>query len=541
LVVTSGVVDTWMARGRMADVSSMMSGGRSLLLSFDDFELDTEHFELRHAGQPRKVEPKVFDLISHFVQHPEQVFSREELIDAVWQGRLVADTTVSTCIKGARRALHDSGDAQIYIKTLRGRGFIFTAEVTRLAAVEQVLAAASPTSKPTDDMPSLLVAGFRPLSDDAAEQRLAASLGGDLSTFLTRIPLLGITSQALVSGDAMSPGARELCESRGVDFVLGGTVQRLNDRFWINVQLSDAVSGFQLWAEQLSIAAPLADAIEDGVVMVIGKLEPQLQRAIYERIRGSDGIPSARQLFLEANAMLAVQGWHHDSFALAAELLRRSHALDPGFVLAPASLSLVLGLGERIGLTADAGIKAEALEAAELALRLDPMDACVLGLAGCALADLGYPQRALPILRNAVDIKPSNAQAWAALGSVCLMLGQPGQAIECLRRGLSISPLDSRLSIWGALLTLAHLAAGDLDAALQQGDLACQLDDRSYMPRVALAAVHLVRTDKGSAAAALHDALRIKPDLSRQQIASLVGRRLGTALALLKRKDPGSI
>ena len=62
--------------------------------------------------------------------------------------------------------------------------------------------------------------------------------------------------------------------------------------------------------------------------------------------------------------MLAVQGWHHDSFAMAAELLRRSRALDPGFVLAPASLSLVLGLGERIGLAADSGIKAEALEAA---------------------------------------------------------------------------------------------------------------------------------------------------------------------------------
>jgi tetratricopeptide (TPR) repeat protein len=377
------------------------------------------------------------------------------------------------------------------------------------------------------------------LFDDADEQRLAASLGGDLSTILTRIPLLRITSQALAPRDGMAPSARDLYESLGVDLVLGGTVQRLGDRFRINVQLSDAASGFQLWAEQLPTAGPLADAIEGGVIAIIGRLEPQLQRTIYERVRGNHGTPSARQLFLEANAMLAVQGWHHDSFAMAAELLRRSRALDPGFVLAPASLSLVLGLGERIGLTADSGIKAEALEAAELALRLDAMDACVLGLAGCALADLGYPQRALPILRNAVEIKPANAQAWAALGSVYLMLGQTGQAIECLQRGLSISPLDSRLSIWGALLTLAHLAGGDLDAALQQGDLACQRDDRSYMPRVALAAVHLARADKDSAVAALHDALRIKPDLSRHQITSLVGKRLGTAMVRLKRQTSG--
>ncbi|MCP5429028.1 MAG: tetratricopeptide repeat protein [Chromatiaceae bacterium] len=168
------------------------------------------------------------------------------------------------------------------------------------------------------------------------------------------------------------------------------------------------------------------------------------------------------------------------------------------------------------------------------------MDACVLGLAGCALADLGYPQRALPILRQAVEINPANAQAWVSLGSVNLILGQAGQAIECLQRGLSISPLDSRLSIWGAFLTLAHLAAGDLDAALQQGHLACQRDDRSYIPRVALAAVHLARADGDAAAAALHDALRIKPDLSHQQMSSLVGRRLGMALARLKRQHSGS-
>ena len=66
------------------------------------------------------------------------MFSREDLIAAVWKGRLVSDTTASTCIKGARKALDDSGETQTYIKTLRGRGFMFTAEVTRQAAVEQL-------------------------------------------------------------------------------------------------------------------------------------------------------------------------------------------------------------------------------------------------------------------------------------------------------------------------------------------------------------------------------------------------------------------
>ena len=100
-----------------------------MILTFGEFELDIDRFELRRNGQPRKVEPKVFDLMAHFAKNPGQVFSRDELIAAVWHGRVVSDATVSTCIKSARKALGDSGDTQRYIKTVRGRGFRFAADV----------------------------------------------------------------------------------------------------------------------------------------------------------------------------------------------------------------------------------------------------------------------------------------------------------------------------------------------------------------------------------------------------------------------------
>ena len=100
-----------------------------MYLIFDDFKLDTVRFELHRQDRLCALEPKVFDLISHFARNPNQVFTHDELITHVWRGRYVAETTVSTCIKNARKVLGDSGSEQRYIKTVRGRGFRFDAEV----------------------------------------------------------------------------------------------------------------------------------------------------------------------------------------------------------------------------------------------------------------------------------------------------------------------------------------------------------------------------------------------------------------------------
>ena len=99
---------------------------------FSDIELDCDLFELRKAGQLVHVEPKTFNLLAHLAQHPDVVFSNDELIDSVWKGRIVSDASVVSCIASARKAIGDSGGTQKFIKTVRGRGFRFVAE-TRVA------------------------------------------------------------------------------------------------------------------------------------------------------------------------------------------------------------------------------------------------------------------------------------------------------------------------------------------------------------------------------------------------------------------------
>ena len=194
-----------------------------------------------------------------------------------------------------------------------------------------------------------------------------------------------------------------------------------------------------------------------------------------------------------------------------------------------------MGFGDRIRLIGERErTRAEALEAAQAALSLDDMDSTVLGYAGCAIADIGDSVRALPILRQAVELNPANAQAWAALGSVNVLTGQFDDGIEQLDHGIDISPLDSRLAIWGTLLTVALLQVGRLDDALREGRRACQRDDRCYLPRLALAGALLAAGAETDARESLNDALRIKPDLGRAQIHAVVGRMLGVALVRLR-------
>src|SRR3954453_15833812 len=97
---------------------------------FDGFELDTRRYELRRDGVPCHVEPLVFDLLHFLARHPGRVLTRDEIVREGWQGRSISDATIAGCVKAARRALGDSGEEPAYIRTMRGRGFEFTAQVT---------------------------------------------------------------------------------------------------------------------------------------------------------------------------------------------------------------------------------------------------------------------------------------------------------------------------------------------------------------------------------------------------------------------------
>jgi pimeloyl-ACP methyl ester carboxylesterase len=100
-----------------------------MIYRFGQCELDTERLELRRDGELQAVEPQVFSLLVHLIENREQVVSKDALIAAVWDGRIVSDATLGSRINAARRAVGDTGKDQAVIKTAPRRGFRFVANV----------------------------------------------------------------------------------------------------------------------------------------------------------------------------------------------------------------------------------------------------------------------------------------------------------------------------------------------------------------------------------------------------------------------------
>ncbi|MCB1486730.1 MAG: winged helix-turn-helix domain-containing protein [Bauldia sp.] len=251
-----------------------------MLYRFDGFEIDTEKYELRHDGVPRPVEPLVFDLIAFLSRNAGRVLSREEVIDGVWNGRIVSDATVASCVKSARKALDDSGDDQRYIRTVRARGFQFLAPVSIQDPAESTGAppppettqsgangAAMPGPEPAPasaaangvpatpvanhgKKPRLAVLPFENLSAEGDEY-FADGLTEDIITNLARFrDLLVIARSTTFHLKDRRIVPIELATELGVGFIVQGSVRRAAGRVRISVQLVDATSGLHLWAER---------------------------------------------------------------------------------------------------------------------------------------------------------------------------------------------------------------------------------------------------------------------------------------------------
>src|SRR5271167_4194612 len=91
--------------------------------------LDRDRRELRRGSELIAVEPQVFDLLIYLVQNRDRVVSKDDLIASVWGGRIVSDSTLTSRINAARRAIGDSGEAQKLIRTIARKGLRFVGAV----------------------------------------------------------------------------------------------------------------------------------------------------------------------------------------------------------------------------------------------------------------------------------------------------------------------------------------------------------------------------------------------------------------------------
>jgi TolB-like protein len=415
-----------------------------VLFSFEKFLLDCDRRELRRDAELVEVEPKVFDLLAYLVRARDRVVSRDELITAVWDGRIVSESALATCINAARSAISDSGDEQRLIKTLPRKGIRFVGIVREATnAVE-----ASLPGLPADVLlgipsnPSIAVLPFQNLSDDPAQEYFADGMVEDIITGLSRIKWLFViarNSSFAYKGKAV--GVQQVGRELGVRYVLEGGVRKSGNRVRITAQLVEADTGIHLWAERYERLLDDIFALQDDLTMsVVGAIEPNLRRVEVERVKRKR--PDSLDAYdLVLRALPHTYSHTAADAASAIPLLTNALTFEPKYSTAHALLAWCYHFRFRFGLREED--HAAAVHHARAAIVDGGDDATALGIAGFVISlDAHDHATALEVFDRALTLSNCNIFALHCSALVLSFMGESERAIERAQRALRLSPFD---------------------------------------------------------------------------------------------------
>jgi TolB-like protein len=421
---------------------------------FEDFALDADRRELRRGDRLLPVEPKVFDFLVHIIINHERVVSKDALIAAVWGGRIVSDSALTSCINAARNAIGDSGEKQRLIKTLPRKGFRFVGKL-REEQGHADTATAPPVNLPAPalslpDKPSIAVLPFQNLSSDPDQEYFADGMVEDIITALSRFKSLFViarNSSFAYKGKAVD--TRTVGAELGVRYVLEGSVRKAGNRVRIAGQLIEAATDRHLWADHFDGALGNVFGLQDQVTMgVVGLIAPTLEQAEIERSsqKPTDSL-DGYDFYLRGMALVMRRRRQSE----AREFFKKAFERDPRYAAAYAMAAWTL-LVQQVssGLPLTAEMHAEAIQHAHLGARLANADAFTLARCGHVLTYFGREyDRGLSMVEQAVALNPNLAIAWYSRGWVALMCGEEERAIESFERMIRLSPFDPlRVNAW---------------------------------------------------------------------------------------------
>jgi TolB-like protein len=327
---------------------------------FEEYALDTDLRELYRGADVISIAPQVFDLLDYLIRNRERVVSKDDLINTVWNGRVVSDAALTTRLNVARSAIGDSGEEQRLIKTLPRKGFRFVGQVreAKRPTATEVADTLEEPPKPAlalPNKPSIAVLPFANLGSDPEQEYFADGMVEDIITGLSRSKLLFViarNSTFTYKGKAVD--IRRVGRELGVRYVLEGSVRRAGKRVRVTAQLIDASTDAHIWADRFDSDLEDIFDLQDRLTSnVIGSISPQLERAEIERAqRKPTKNLQAYDYYLRA--LFSVHQFTRQGNAEALELAKTAISLDPYFALAYAYAANTFGQRKAFGWVVDA-------------------------------------------------------------------------------------------------------------------------------------------------------------------------------------------
>lgn len=479
----------------------------TVLYRFGPFELDLAKVELRVDGAVRPLEPQVFAVLALLVEHRERLVSKDELVEKVWEGRIVSDAAIASRVKSARQALGDDGRAQRFIKTIHGQGFRFVAEV-RAAPDPPALVAAAPAPPaelpPAETMarPSIAVLPFRLVGIAGPYAAIAEALPHELIAELSRLRWLFVTARgSSFRFRAADADLGEVGRLLGVRYCLSGTVEIAGAHLVVTVELTDTRDGGVVWADRFPATIDDVHQVRSEIrSRILTELEIRipLHEAARARLTVTENLDAWAVYHLGLQHMFR---FNRRDNAAATALFERAVALDPGFARAHAGRSFLHFQTAFLRHTDDLAVEiALARRCSERALELDPMDPFVNFTMGRSYWLEGDLDASLTWLERATSISPNYAQGIYARAVSESLAGRGEVARAHVDLAMRLSPLDPLYYAMLGTRAFALMALGEDAAAVGWAERAARSPGAHVLIAMIAAAAHVMGGDPARAA-----------------------------------------
>lgn len=496
---------------------------------FSDQTLDVERRELRRGGDPVAIEPQVFDLLIYLLQNRDRVVSKDDLIATVWAGRIISESTLTSRINAARKAVGDNGEDQRFIRTIARKGFRFVGEVDAKSKSQTALAMAPadelpdrPRSPlPLPDRPAVAVLPFTNMTDDQAQDYFSDGISEDIITALSKqrwFFVIARNSSFVYKGKAVH--LKQIADELGVGYVVEGSVRKVGERVRITAQLNDVATGSHIWAERYD--RDLADvfAVQDEITeAIVAAIEPQLFAA--ENFRARRKAPDSMDAWdLLMRALSHYWRVTRQDNVVTQALLEKATAIDPHYGQAFGVLATSHTFGAHMGWEEMATVAPFAEHAAAAAILADSEDPWAHHALGCVYLFAHRFEDSLAEFEMALRLNPNFSMAQGYYALTLTYCGRWQEAVPSVQRALRLSPRDPLAAVYCGIASYAQYVGRHYDEAMR-------LAREGIRQRADFVGAHRVLTaaagmagQKDIAAAALQQLRRTQPNISLDWIAS---------------------
>jgi TolB-like protein/Tfp pilus assembly protein PilF len=472
---------------------------------------------LRQGAVVIPLQPQVFDFLEFLLRNHDRVVSRDDILAAIWRGRIVSESTLASRINAARSAIGDSGEDQRLIRTIPRKGVRF------VGAVREEPQAT--TERPRDN-PSIAVLPFHNLSNDPQQEYFADGIVDEITTGLARIKwLLVIARGSSFTYKGKTINVTQVGRELGVRYVLEGSVRKAGNRVRITAQLVETAAGTHIWAECYDhLLDDIFEAQDELTASVVGAIEPNLRKAEIERIKRKR--PDSFDAYdLVLQALPFVYSTMAEGAATAIPLIQKALDLEPNYATAHAALAWCHCFRFSRGLReAD---RAAAIEHAKAAIAGGTDDATALAIAGLVIwFEEHDSSTALDLFDRALAISNSNIYALCCSAVALAWMGHAEAALERGQRAIRLSPFDPLNYMSYGALAIAYFHTGCYEQAREKARRAIEFNPRFSMPHALLTAA-LVRLKRSEEAAlAAQHVLKLHPTFTIRGLLLTIGLEL---------------